>query len=137
LQTAKATLENSDGSRSASVAILFDNGSQRSYVTDNLRLKLGLKPLSNETLHLNTFGDNKYRTQKCQVFNINFKTSHDEICPVSALNFPAICTPLETKFDISDYPHFQGLDLADWSSEAQQNIDVLIGSESELHSSSV
>ena len=129
LQTARATVENSDGSRSASAKILFDSGSQRSYVTDNLRAKLGLKPLSNETLRLNTFGDNKYKTQKCQVFNLNFKTCHGEIFPISALNFPVICTPLEAKFDISDYPHLQDLDLADCASEDRQSIDVLIGSD--------
>ena len=59
LQTARATVKNSNGSKSASAKILFDSGSQRSYVTDNLRGKLGLEQLSNDTLRLNTFGDNK------------------------------------------------------------------------------
>ena len=36
---------------SVPVRILFDNGSQQSYVTDNLKSKFGLKPLSSETLH--------------------------------------------------------------------------------------
>ena len=39
------------------------------------------------------------------------------------------CTPLEAKFDVSDYQHLQDLDLADFASEDRQNIDVLIGSD--------
>jgi hypothetical protein len=36
--------------------ILFDTGSQRSYITDNLKTRLGLKTTKTETLQLNTFG---------------------------------------------------------------------------------
>ena len=60
LQTATTIATNKDGFRSLPVKILFDNGSQRSYVTDNLKSKLCLKPMSSETLHLNTFGENVY-----------------------------------------------------------------------------
>ena len=129
LQTAHATAVRVDGSKSVAVKILFDSGSQRSYITDSLRSKLDLKPEKSETLHLNTFGDSKYKTQKCQVFTLNFKTCHDEILPISALNFPVICTPFETKFDISEYPHLQDLDLADSPSDDQRCINVLIGSD--------
>jgi hypothetical protein len=71
LQTAHATAVSVDGSKSVAVKILFDSGSQRSYITDSLRSKLDLKP--EKSLLLNTFGDSKYKTQKCQVFTLNFK----------------------------------------------------------------
>ena len=67
LQTAHATAVNVDGSKLVAVKIFFDSGSQRSYITDSLWSKLDLKPKKSETLHLNTFGDSKYKTQKCQV----------------------------------------------------------------------
>jgi hypothetical protein len=63
------------------------------------------------------------------VFTLNFKTRHGEISPISALNFPVICTPFETKFDISEYPHLQDFDLADCPSDDRRCIDVLIGSD--------
>ena len=129
LQTARENAVNTDGSRTTHVTVLFDNGSQRSYVTDSLKSKLGLTPDKNETLHLNTFGDDKYKTQKCQVFTLNFETSNGDICPISALNFPLICTPLGTKFNVSDYPPLQDLDLANSSIDERQTIDVLIGSD--------
>ena len=59
LQTATATAMNEDGSKSVKVKILFDSGSQRSYVSDNLKSRLNLKSKKTETLHLNTFGERK------------------------------------------------------------------------------
>ena len=55
LQTATAVAINEDQSKSTTVRVLFDSGSQRSYITDGVRRKLGLKSTNIETLHLNTF----------------------------------------------------------------------------------
>ena len=60
LQTATATAVNEDGSKSTNMRILFDTGSQRSYITDNLKSRLGLKTTRIETIHLNTFGEKGY-----------------------------------------------------------------------------
>ena len=70
LQTATAIATNENQSTSVAVKILFGNGSQRSYVTDNLKSKLGLKPTSTETLQLNMFGETAYRSQRCQVVTL-------------------------------------------------------------------
>ena len=43
LQTATAVATNEDQSKSTTVRVLLDSGSQRSYITDGLRRKLGLK----------------------------------------------------------------------------------------------
>ena len=56
LPTAKAVATNEDQNKSMTVRILFDGGSQRSYITDNVSKKLGLKSAKTETLPLNTFG---------------------------------------------------------------------------------
>jgi hypothetical protein len=42
LQTARALAFNKENNRTIPVRILFDNGSQRTYVTDNVRSRLGL-----------------------------------------------------------------------------------------------
>ena len=39
------------------VRVLMDSGSQRSYVTESFKNKLGLVPEKTEVLNLNTFGD--------------------------------------------------------------------------------
>ena len=56
VQTASAIARNADGTKPTRAKILFDNGSQRSYVTDNLKSRLGLNSTKREMLHLNTFG---------------------------------------------------------------------------------
>ena len=70
LQTATPVATNEDQSKSTTVQILFDNGSQRSYITDSVRRKLGLKSANIETLNLNTFGDGTYRQQRCEVVTL-------------------------------------------------------------------
>ena len=128
LQTATAVATNEDLSKSTTVRILFDNGSQRSYVTDNLKSKLGLKSTSTETLRLNTFGETAYRNQRCQVVTLPLR-NNNEYVEISALNFPVICSPLPKRVDVTKYPHLQDLELADRSEVGQDAIDVLIGSD--------
>ena len=70
LQTAKAEAMNGTNNKIENVRILFDNGSQRSYITDTLKTRLGLSPIKKEKLNLNTFGDSKFKTQKCDVVKV-------------------------------------------------------------------
>ena len=51
----RAVATNEDGSKTCPVRILFDSGSQQSYLTDDLKRKLNLNPIKTETLYLNTF----------------------------------------------------------------------------------
>ena len=49
---------------------------------------------------------------------------------ISALSFPAICSPLQVPMEIDRYPHLQDLDLADASpSEHSSDAHMLIGSD--------
>ena len=128
LQTASAIARNEDGTKSTRVKILFDNGSQRSYVTDNLKSKLGLKSTKKEMLHLNTFGEKTFRKQKCDVLTLFLEDANEETSRVCVLSFPTICSPLPSRVDANNYPHLHGLKLADYS-DSEDSIDVLIGSD--------
>ena len=119
---------NATSSTKAKGRILFDNGSQQSYVTDNLKSKLGLKPTSSGTLHLNTIGENAYRKQKCQVVTLPLRNNKNEYLEISALNFLVISSPLSMSVDINKYPHLQDLELADHS-KSQDSIDIFIESD--------
>ena len=55
------------------VRILLDSGSQRSYVTKQLKEKLGLDSLRTETLNLNTFGDDRVTKQRCHEVKIKLE----------------------------------------------------------------
>ena len=67
LQTAHAIALATPSDPSSPVHILFDSGSQLSYITERLRQQLNLKPTRIEKLCLNTFGHQGYKTQSCAV----------------------------------------------------------------------
>ena len=132
LQTARAVAKNTDGTKSTNVRILFDSGSQRSYVTNSLKSRLKLRPVKSETLHLNTFGENKYRKENCDVVHLRLLNHDDQEIEINAVSFPVICTPLRNKVETASFPHLEGLQLADHltdSSAENDTIDVLIGSD--------
>ena len=55
------------------VCVLFDLCSKRTYISEELKQKLNLKLLKNETLNLNTFGTEKFRKQKCDIIELNLE----------------------------------------------------------------
>ena len=116
------------------VRILFDNGSQRSYVTEKLKGKLSLTPIRQETLHLNVFGSESCSRRKCDVVRLNLQ-GRDEVIEVVALSFPRICSPLPRQVELHQCSNLQELDLADRppldeaSNSSDSSVDVLIGSD--------
>ena len=130
LQTAQAIVSNPISGQSQSVRILFDSGSQRSYITEELSQQLKLKPDHRERLQLNTFGDNHHKVRGCNVVNLDIlKTDRTDSVNITALCFPTICTNLPSVVDVHDHPHLVGLELADDPDKPRDRIDVLIGSD--------
>ena len=128
LQTASAIARNKDSTKSTRVKILFHNGSQRSYVSDNLKSRLGLKSTKKLMLHLNTFGEKTFRKQRCDVLTLFLEDVNEETSRVCVLSFLTICSPLPSRADANNYPHLHGLKSADYCN-SEDSIDVLIGSE--------
>ena len=130
LQTARAIASN--GSRSVPARILFDTGSQRSYIRKSLQTRLKLSPIGKETLQLNTFGESKSKRESCEVFKVNIANKNgDESVEITAIGFPTICAPLPSKINVDEYPHLDGLELADLDScdrnSSCDTTDVLVG----------
>ena len=126
LQTATTTATNNDRSKTMTVRILFDSGSQRSYITDSVRKKLGLKSTSTEILHLKTFGENAYPKQRSEIVTLPLRTIDDEYVEITALDFPIICSPMPKSVDLRDHPHLLELELAE-NAEGSNSIDIFIG----------
>ena len=131
LPTARAEATNENGDRIQNVRILFDNNSQRSYVTDSLRSRLELSPIRREKLNLNTFGGSKFKIQNCDVVKVYLrKPGHENVNCVNALSFPTVCSLLPNPVNLSGYPHLNDLELADCEASPNQNqIDILAGSD--------
>ena len=114
------------------VRILMDSGSQRTYITDTLKNKLELVPEKTELLNLNTFGNDQVEQRKCDKVKLQLKGRSRDI-GISALSLPKICAPLTEMLDVDDYPHLEGLQLADDhlidNNETSSDIDILIGSD--------
>ena len=129
LQTAHAMVSATPDGPSVPVRILFDNGSQLSYVTEALQRQLGLKLVKIEKLHLNTFGHNSYKTQHCAVVNFYLQgLQQSEATRISALTSPSIFSPLPSAVRVSSYPHLEDLPLADACDNPRKEVDVLVGS---------
>ena len=102
LQTARAEATNGSETSIENVRILFDNGSQCSYITDSLKTRLGLSPIRKEKLNLNTFSDSKFKTQNCDVVRVYLrKPGSENLYCINALSFPTICSALPSPVDLS------------------------------------
>ena len=130
LQTARAHACSTKDSDLVPVRVLFDGGSERSYVTARLIEVLNLRTLKRETLNLNTFGTEQCQKKKCDLVKVILKGKDGDDIEVSALTFPTICAPPATTISTHQYAQLEGLELADHSQFNGNNaIDILIGSD--------
>ena len=97
LQTAKTRAYVENGTTLLPVRVLLDSGSQRSYITNHLKRKLGMIPIKTETLNLNTFANDKFSKKDCDLIKLRLQGKHGEDVNISALSFEAICSPVPAK----------------------------------------
>jgi len=113
LQTAYAMAFATPGGATVCVRILFYSSSQLSYVTEKLQAQLGLKQTRIEKLHLNTFGNDGYKTQSCAFVKLYLRgLDQEEAVSISALISSAICSPLPSAIKLDNYPQLCDLTLA-------------------------
>ena len=105
MQTARALVSN--GSKSVPARILFDTGSQWSYVQRSLEGRLRLNSIGKETLQLNTFGQSKNKRESCEVYKVSIANKCGREVEITAIAFPTICAPLPTRINISTCPWFR------------------------------
>ena len=91
--------------------VLFDSGSQKSYIVESLRKALSLKSEKTETLNLNTFGNDKYEKKSCDRVRVNLEVLGD-VVSISALCNPVICSPVMQRIKVKEHPHLSCLELA-------------------------
>ena len=130
LQTAIATVTH--GSRSSTANLLFDEGSQRSFITQDLASSLALQPYQREDINISSFGANCHLNRQIDVAMINLLTSDGQAIRLSVLVIPRIATPLQNTASISvtHLPHLQNLQLAHpLASEQEFEISLLVGAD--------
>lgn len=112
--------------------ILFDDGSQRSFITEQAATKLNLKPSGSEHIAVAPFGAEYTSAQHLSVACVYVETKSGERIPISVLIVPFIAAPLKNsvRTSINNFQHLQGLELAHpVTSEDNFQISVLIGAD--------
>ena len=70
LQIATLSAVNESNRKTAPVRVLFDSGSQRTWTRNEIKEKLGLKPIKRQIVNLNTFGNESCKKQTCDVVKV-------------------------------------------------------------------
>ena len=106
LQTAKIYAFCNGTDKRVKVRALLDSGSQRTFILDKVKDKLGLKLLKSEVVNLTTFGDNKYHKRKCDLVRLNLETVDSGELEIFRLSTSTICSPLKPHVnDVSEFSH--------------------------------
>ena len=119
----------------STVRLIFDSGSQNTYVTSDLKNALSLPVIGKEKMFIKTFGDvsPKFTTYEIVQLGIAYKCKQVQVYVV-----PVICTPISNQLlSIEKYEHLRGLDLADYCDgdelEADKKVEILVGADNYWH----
>ena len=135
LQTAQAKAHKPDAPEiSAQVRVILDSGSQRSYITTELKDKLNLPTLKSKPLMIKTFNSESESIQVCDVVQLCVSNKEGNLAvKFIAYCVPTICAPLanqNTRVSQSKYDHLAPLKLADETCGLEEGtIDKLVGSD--------
>lgn len=96
-----------------SANILFDEGSQRTFITQALASKLDLRPHHKEDLAISSFGGDTTSKYQVDTVKITLETNDGDVA-ISALVVPLIATPVQNLVNstLHKLPHLQNLKLA-------------------------
>lgn len=134
LQTAQAGVFNpNDVQRSKNVRIVLDSGSQRSYITEQLKMDLSLQPNGEQSMSIMTFGASDKALRRCEIVDICIAVRGGETRQLTLYTVPIICKPLVCQpisLCQASFKHLAGLPLADQSDGKDHlEVDILIGSD--------
>ena len=134
LQTAQAVVFNPDDrQRSKRVRIILDNGSQRSYISKQLKTELSLQSKGEQSMSIMTFGSRADDSRVCEVVNVCMEVRGGQTKQLTLFVVPLICEPLTGQhiaFSQDHFQHLSGLTLADpLDGPEQLEVDILIGSD--------
>ena len=133
LQTAVAEVTNPrDPSRTLKVGIVFDGGSQKSYLTQRVKDTLALPIDSKKYLSIAAFGSRKGKPKQCEVVRLAVRTKCGDSQALKVFVVPHICDPISSKTAVTcvkTHGHLSQLDLADVTPDEAMEVDLLIGAD--------
>ena len=120
------------GPYTSQATVLFDEGAQRTFITEQMVNDLNIKTTDYETISLTTFGATSTGLRQLKVATVSLRSLHGEDIPVRALVIPKITTPMQNlvQKDIKLLPHLRTLTLAHPPSDYEtMDITLLIGAD--------
>ncbi|VDI10348.1 Hypothetical predicted protein, partial [Mytilus galloprovincialis] len=118
--------------RSAMSNILLDEGSQKSFISEDLAAQLQLKPCGNSTISLSTFGNANQNVRHMDKAQITLEIETGGFIPMDVLIVPRIAAPLSNVTNViaSKLPYLKGLRLANPVTEDRKfELSLLIGAD--------
>ena len=133
LQTTQAYVHKPDDpNHGMAIRLILDGGSQRSYITQQVKDALDLEPQRIEEVHIQTFGSDSTRSQMVEMVTVAVQPNKGSPIPMLFSTVPSICEPLSYQlvaYTKQCYGHLANLELADSSRVGDKlQIDALIGS---------
>ena len=128
LQTARVVLEGSEGS--VPVTVLFDSGSDTTYVRSSLAKKVGAPHVGSRACSFVSFGGHKSEALVRDVHRLSLrKCLRAPAVFVDAISIPLICTPLQSpRLSPQCLSAVSGFELAGGHPEGEPlEIDILVG----------
>ena len=135
LQTAKANVLDANLHHVCLSRVLIDIGSQRSYISENVRNKLNLKTIRAQKLVIKTFGNDHnsvVKTLDVVQVKIGHSNANDDCTLIEAYCVQFICSPLKNQCinKAKGLEQFKTLKLADSNLEGTDlPIGILIGAD--------
>ncbi|XP_071171156.1 uncharacterized protein [Mytilus edulis] len=111
--------------------ILFDEGAQRSFITQEMADLLNLRPHRKEAITISGFGESNKKVRNLQVASIYIKGLTNKRFPIEVLIVPQIAYPIHTYArNQSSFQHLNGLKLAHPALQDEDfEISVLVGAD--------
>lgn len=136
MQTAKTDVRNTENSYKQTTRVLFDSGSQRTYISQGLAQRLKLKCEQEEEIKLVTFGSEKAKIVKTWSTRLNIKLKNGKYFCVMANIVPVISGSVQRrKLDGATITHLKqfvsDIELADEIPVENESscVDLLIGND--------
>lgn len=97
----------------ADANILFDEGAQRSFISEKLVEKLQLRRSGTDVIHLASFGDSNQTVRHMNTATVYLVTDAGEKIAIQVLVVPTIAVPLSNlQCNVTSLPYLRGLKLA-------------------------
>ena len=129
LQTAYVNVSDLSVQKETNAIVLFDSGSQRTYISNELKNLLNLPVLRKESIVIQTFGNKNSCVKSVDIVPLKLFGNSKTVI-IEAISTPFICSDIlnqNVKSVSSHYKHLQNLQLADNSGDQNKHVSILIG----------